>query len=118
MMNQSFYDYRNFAEISKFILISDKFDKLACEALSATTQRMERSINESNQRLTIGGGFYCQGRFFKPLLQFLGQLACLSVFNNHTFKAVVPKVALPVATPVVKPCKVDLDFTHELRKVG
>jgi len=40
-MNQSFFDYRNFAEISKLIVISDKSGNHSFEE-SATAQKMER----------------------------------------------------------------------------
>ena len=40
----------------------------------------------------------------------------LSVFNDHTFISIAPKVTPPVVTPVVKPGKVNLYFTLKLRK--
>jgi len=40
-MKQSFYDYRNFAEISKLILISEKSGNHIF-VWSATAQRMEK----------------------------------------------------------------------------
>ena len=40
-MRQSFFDRRNLAEVSKFILFSDKSDDLNFEELSATTKRVD-----------------------------------------------------------------------------
>ena len=42
----------------------------------------------------------------------------LSLFNNHAFKAVAPKVTPPVVAPVVKPGKVNFYFTYKLREIG
>ena len=40
-----------------------------------------------------------------------------SDFNDHTVISIAPKVTPPVVTPVVKPGKVNLYFTHKLRKI-